>query len=171
MQKSKEKYVIVQVSVTKATSFQADHSSCLINTMSSTAISTVHAASASSLKFEISINLEEMDICLAYLETRTSCQTSSKLHHGTADFITDACAAALVVNWADAGMSDAGMTSNHRLLVALATTRCCRCRSCGGGYLLAAAEALHKRRLRVLCALRAADHFDIVGFLKKKEVY
>jgi hypothetical protein len=69
------------------------------------------------------------------------------------------------MNWAD--MSGA---SNHWLVVTLAATRgllgCC---SGGCGYFLAASEPLHKRRLGVLSACRAADHVDDAGFLKKKE--
>jgi hypothetical protein len=149
---------------------ESNHFPRLVNTMGSTTIGTVHAASTSSLMNQLVSDSKSRGSRLkAYLETRASCQASSKLHHRTADFVTDASATSR-----DGGTSGvmtsmasvAVMCCCHWLMTLAATSGCC-CGSCCCN-LLTSSEALHKSWLAGRCVLSATSHYDDMIFLKRR---
>jgi hypothetical protein len=97
---------------------------------------------------------------MAYLETRSSRQTSSQLHHGTADLIANASASALMVYWSNSGATVvAVMCGCHWGFVASASTSCCSC--CGCGCLSVTTETFHECWLAGCGVLRAAAHCEL----------
>jgi len=90
-----------------------------VDTAGVATVSTVHAASTSSLQMLVKYVSSRPTI--AYLETWPASQRTPQLHHHPADFVTHGSMALVVVDW--------GRSSS----VTMATTSCASCPGSRGG--------------------------------------